>query len=338
MLTLHFADRYQAVDGPCPMSSAIQYNFISQLEGTDISFAPHEGPLGIKCCFNGLENYEVGRERFAVDRSSYLVLNDGQRYASSIRSHKRVESFCVWFRPGFAEQVLNSLRSPANRLLDEPGFASNQPLQFFEQLYHHDDLVSPILFRIHHAANKGFAEPPWLEEQFHLLMERLLQAHRNIYRDIERLPAVRKSTRIELYRRLCMAKNHLDSNLETAVTLQEMASVACLSPHHFLRQFKLLFGETPHQYHRRIRLEQAQRLLAETELPVTQICFDLGFESLSSFSWLFRICYGLSPMQYRAEHGRNQRVRLLSAEPDLAVDNLVRNGHSGTSKLVFPTG
>lgn len=330
MLTLHFAEPYQVPRDVCPMPQAVEYNFVSQLRSANITFTPHEGPLGIKCCLNGREVYEVGSERYVVDATSYLVLNEGQRYASAMQGRKPVDSFCIWFRPSFAEQVLGGLVTPSDRLLDEPGMASRQPVQFYERVYPHDDVVSPRLDCVRRTIEAGKGNPGWLEEQFHFLLEDLLQAHRNVYRDIERLPAIRQATRVELYRRLLRAKDFLDASLEVPVTLPDVAAVACLSPHHFLRQFKHLFKETPHQYHRRRRLERAARLLSQTEQPVTQICYGLGFESLGSFSWLFRTHYGVAPTEYRAQFGSRRLVRTLAREPAFAHE---MRGHTAEDRI-----
>ena len=83
------------------------------------------------------------------------------------------------------------------------------------------------------------------------------------------------------------------------VTLREMAGAACMSPNHLLRTFRQAFGETPHQFLTTRRLEEARRLLADRELPVTEICLAVGFESLGSFSTLFRKRFGVSPSEYR---------------------------------------
>jgi AraC-like DNA-binding protein len=290
------------------MPTAVNHNFVSQLCGSDLCYAEHEGPLGIKCCFSGHEIYEIEGGRTMVDASTYLVLNRGQRYASALHGAQTAESFCVWFRPGFAEQALRSLRTPADRLLDDPLRAAGQSVLFFEQTHPHDALVSPVLFRIYRAVNAGHCSPPWLEEQFHLLLERLLQAHHNIYSMVARLPAIRPVTRVELYRRLARARDYLDASLERSVSLSEMAEVACLSPHHFLRQFVHLYAETPHQYHRRRRLERARHLVISTQRPVTEICFGLGFESLGHFSGLFHRQFGCSPTQFRARHAKHPGI------------------------------
>ena len=78
------------------------------------------------------------------------------------------------------------------------------------------------------------------------------------------------------------------------------ARVAGLSPYHFHRMFKRAFGETPMQCLQARRLDAARRLLSSSDRPVTLICFDVGFESLGSFSWLFRRRFGLSPRRFRA--------------------------------------
>ena len=78
-----------------------------------------------------------------------------------------------------------------------------------------------------------------------------------------------------------------------------MSRVAHVSPAHFSRQFRATFGETPHRYLQRRRVERAMELLRETDRPVTTICFDVGFNSLGTFSRTFRAVVGESPSAYR---------------------------------------
>ncbi len=289
------------------MVAAQGYNFVSQLCSQDIVFPEHEGPLSIKCVFSGTEVYEVDRTRYAVDEGCYLVLNDGQKYGSAIESRQPVESFCIWFRKGFAEDVLSSLITPADRLLDEPRTPASNGLFFFDHTYANDQHVTPVIRQMRAALCEGWITPDWLDEQFHVLAERLLQAHRNVYREVERLPAVRHSTRVELYRRLYAARDYLEASVSLPVTVAELAGVAAISPHYFLRLFKSAFKETPREYHARRRMERARDLLLRTEMPVTDICYEVGFESLGSFSWLFRRRYGSPPSQFRrlAESAQN---------------------------------
>ena len=78
------------------------------------------------------------------------------------------------------------------------------------------------------------------------------------------------------------------------------ANAPCVSPYHFHRLFHEVFHETPNQYLQRRRLEQARELLESTDRGVTEISLDVGFESSTSFSALFRRSLGCSPREYRA--------------------------------------
>src|SRR5262249_15406778 len=77
------------------------------------------------------------------------------------------------------------------------------------------------------------------------------------------------------------------------------ARVACLSPFHFHRLFARAFGETPHSFVTRMRLDRARALLAADHLPVTEICLAVGYDSLGSFSTLFRSRTGMTPAEFR---------------------------------------
>lgn len=256
------------------------------------------GPLSIKCFFNGRAFYDVGVGRYAVDDSTYLILNEGQTYSIEFDSENEIESFCIFFEQGFAEGVKRSLTTKTSRLLDEPASLSDRT-NFFERTYLHDDILSPALMSLRSQTSNGSLEVPRLAENLHEIMERLLLAHSHVRQQVDSLPALRATSREELYRRLHRARDYAAACFDQPITLIDMAKVACLSTNHFLRTFKQAFHETPHQYLTRIRLTQAQALLLKTEQPVTDVCLAVGFESLGSFSWMFRQRIGLAPEAYR---------------------------------------
>lgn len=263
-----------------------------------------EGWLSIKTFAGGRALYRAGGGHYAVDDAAYLVLNHGQPYAIAIDSATPVESFCVFFAPGFAEEVARGLTAPPERLLDDPDGGDASPVRFYERTYPHDDLVSPALRRLRVAHDRD-VEPGWLEERWHDLMERLLLARRGVRREVAGLAATRAATRDELYRRAHRAGEYAAALCDQPVTLDDLARVACLSPNHLLRTFREVFHQTPHQYLTARRLERARHLLDATDQPVTEICLAVGFQSLGSFSRLFRRHCGLSPAAYR----RRQRPR-----------------------------
>jgi AraC family transcriptional regulator len=256
------------------------------------------GALSIKCFFRGRAFYDVGVGRYAVDDTSYLILNHGQTYSINVDAQNEIESFCIFFEHGLAEELQRSLTTKTTKLLEEPekpGFAVN----FFERTYPHDDILSPALLHLREHAYQMRHEPTWLGEHLHGIMERLLLVHSRVRKQADEIPALRAASREELYRRLHRAKDFASACFDQPITLNDMARVACLSTNHFLRTFKQAFRQTPHQYLTQFRLERAQNLLTKTDHPVTDICFAVGFESPGSFSWLFRQRTGLPPEAYR---------------------------------------
>jgi AraC-like DNA-binding protein len=101
--------------------------------------------------------------------------------------------------------------------------------------------------------------------------------------------------------RLLRARNYIGDCYRERVTLEMAARHACLSPFHFNRLFALAFGETPHEFLTRVRIDEAKRLLLAENQSVTDICFGLGYESLGSFSLKFRQKTGLAPSTFRKE-------------------------------------
>jgi AraC-like DNA-binding protein len=111
------------------------------------------------------------------------------------------------------------------------------------------------------------------------------------------------------YRRLCRAKDFLAAHYREHVRLEDAARTAFLSPWHFHRLYALAFRETPHEFLTRLRIDEAKRRLAVSSDSATNICFDLGYESLGTFSWRFRNFVGCSPREYR------RRMRRIFAVP-----------------------
>jgi AraC family transcriptional regulator len=255
------------------------------------------GQLSIKSFFGGRAHYRVGCAYHAVDESSYLILNEGQTYAIDIQSREPVESFCLFFAPGFVEEARRSLSCKTERLLDEPESHRATPLHFFEKNYAHDRILWPALLKL--RKNYRNRESGSLLEDLHGIVGRLLRVHQATRNETERLNNVRLATREELYRRVCRARDYAHAAFAEPITLAELSRVACLSPNHLLRSFRKVFRQTPHQFLTERRLSEAKHLLTRSDLPVTEVCLTVGFESLGSFSTLFRRRFHISPSEFR---------------------------------------
>jgi len=100
-------------------------------------------------------------------------------------------------------------------------------------------------------------------------------------------------------RRLLRARDAMDRAYAQPLDIPALARIACVAEAHFIRTFRATFGETPHRYLQRRRIERSMSLLCETDGSVTDICFDVGFNSLGTFSRTFRDIVGESPTAYR---------------------------------------
>jgi AraC-like DNA-binding protein len=103
----------------------------------------------------------------------------------------------------------------------------------------------------------------------------------------------------ECNRRMLRARDAMDRTYAQPLDVPSLARVAHVSEAHFIRTFRATFGETPPRYLQRRRVERSMFLLRETERSVTQICLDVGFSSLGTFSRTFREIVGESPSAYR---------------------------------------
>jgi AraC-like DNA-binding protein len=104
-------------------------------------------------------------------------------------------------------------------------------------------------------------------------------------------------------RRMLRARDEMDRRFAEPLDVPGLAAIAHLSASRVARVFKDTFGETPHRYLQRRRVERAMTLLRQTERPVTQVAWDVGFASLGTFSRTFSSIVGCSPTEFRLRHG-----------------------------------
>ena len=107
----------------------------------------------------------------------------------------------------------------------------------------------------------------------------------------------------DLNRRLLRARDAMDRAYAEPLDVRGVATVAHISEAHFSRSFRVVFAETPHRYLQRRRVERSMFLLRETDRSVTDICFDVGFNSVGTFCRTFRDIVGETPSGYRKGHG-----------------------------------
>lgn len=248
------------------------------------------GPLSLKSVVSGAATWTT-RERFALKPGQCLLLNDGQVYDITIESRDPVETFCVFFERGLVENACRAESAEDNTLLDDPWTAP--PVGFYERIHPSGTAVMPALDAVRLALNSAF-----LEDRVFDLAGAIAGWHVRARREWTRIPGKRPSTREEIYRRLLRGRDYLESSTPP-VRLGDAARAACLSAYHFHRLYTAVFGETPHRFLMRLRLERAVNLLERTDRQITGISLECGFATPSAFSNAIRQAYGTTPTQIR---------------------------------------
>jgi AraC-like DNA-binding protein len=136
----------------------------------------------------------------------------------------------------------------------------------------------------------------------------------------------------DLNRRLLRARDAMDHAYAEPLDVRSVAAVAHISAAHFIRRFRSVFGETPHRYLQRRRVERSMFLLRETDRSVTDICFDVGFTSLGTFSRTFRQIVGETPSAYRQGHGpiiAPHCVQLAALRPRMTAAEIIGSSSFG---------
>ena len=143
----------------------------------------------------------------------------------------------------------------------------------------------------------------------------------------------------DLNRRVLRARDAMDRAYAEPLDVRAVAAVAHISPAHFSRSFRDVFGETPHRYLQRRRVERAMFLLRETDRSVTDVCFDVAFASLGTFSRTFREIVGETPSAYRRGHGpivAPHCVQLAAMRPRAASGQTVQSSSFGEAVAATP--
>jgi AraC family transcriptional regulator len=256
-----------------------------------------DGQLSLKSFSNGDAHYKTNKGFFAVDESRYLLLNEGP-YTISIEDNNEVESFCLFFRSGFAEEVSRSLEDSQDALLTDPDKKIHS-IGFFEKTYQENSLLSSQLQYLKASYSLHQDDSLWIEEQFHKIMQTIHHVHKDTLKEVQSLKALRFSTREEMYRRIHTAHDYIRSFYTQQIQLDDIAQIACLSPNHLLRNYSSIFGKTPHQQITELRVSKAIQLLSNLDDSITEISFKIGYNNPVSFSKMFKQHVGLSPLEFR---------------------------------------
>jgi AraC-like DNA-binding protein len=269
----------------------------------------HSTTLTVKFAFGGDEYYVTNKCRFRVNEDNFLVLNERCDYESYIDSDNNVESLALFFSPAFVDEAYSAFVRTHEKTLGSYGtdICIERRNIFIEKLYPKDNIIVPLLSKIRGSLHESTSNKNLMLEQMILLLYRLFIINSEQSIEAERLPYTKKSTRDEIFKRLYNVKDYVSSCFNENISLDDLSKIACLNSHYLLREFKKFFKLTPYQYLTSVRMNEARKLLVNTESPVSEISALVGFEYLSSFTNLFVKHFKNSPRKYRELNARKSQ-------------------------------
>jgi AraC-like DNA-binding protein len=278
--------------GRCKTSRAGTRNVVLTGATTHCHVPHFSDPVSIKSACYGEVEWRLDGRRYVIHADTLLLLPDGDEYALTIDSARPSRGFNVLFRRGLVEDCWRATTATPEALLDAP--YDVQPLAFRRRLESKTGPLGQALEALA-AAVAAKASPESVDWLFESLGAKAVESVCEQRCEVARLNAIRPTTRLEIHRRLTLAREAIEDDLAAPWRLLTMARAAMMAPHHFHRGFRQAFGETPRVWLARRRMERALTLLRSTRRSITDICFAVGYSSPTSFTASFTTRYGAPP-------------------------------------------
>lgn len=253
--------------------------------------------FAIKYVLNGVEHYTLNGRAYPVGAGKYLLSNQTSEGHVEIDKGEFVKGICINILPQLLTEVVASRQQPGTAYPDANlGLFFSSHL-FLEQQYTATETqLGRHLQRMHTAfLQNELLNNSVQSEFFYTLAELIVADQTPIFRQLSAIPSIKTATKKDLFRRLHRGKECIDELFQLPLSIETVATEACLSEYHFFRLFKTVFGQTPHQYLNQKRLSYASHLLLRQRASVTEAAVASGFSDIYSFSKAFKKHFGVAP-------------------------------------------
>lgn len=255
------------------------------------------GVVTVKFVGQGKVDFELNRHAFTISPQQYFLVEKGSENTAFIDTHQPTEGLCLFIDSRVSADVLFTLSREEDRILEDPEACWSVSLDVVEGLYPAaaDPFGQSLAQLAKKAAYYNGKLNSFTEEAFYALTEQLVRQQQHLLRMILRVPAKRLPVQKEIFRRLETARAYMHDNQTESPGIEMLAMVARMSPFHFMRSFKRVYGVTAYQYWIELRLQLAFSLLLQKKLNVTEIARHAGYADLFAFSKAFKKKFGVPP-------------------------------------------
>jgi AraC-like DNA-binding protein len=291
MLTHRLPDPLEAGHGSGPETAT---TFIHAFSREEYYYPEHATPYLLVSNFGQAGNYLVNGQPVRADDRLFYFLNAGDELEIRYEGRRARETLLILFDSRMVQQAVYAMVRPPEDLLDHPMQSRNARTLIPPVPFAYTTGFRQMLDRIRGWDGlEGFAAEFFADE----LLAEFLRLRDGACTEMRKLSAAKSVTRQELYKRLVTARAFMEERVSETLTIAEIAREACLNRYYFIELFRTAFGVTPHQYLRRKKLDYAHSLLRTGEYSVVAVCHLVGFDSVGSFTNLFRRTFGQTPSE-----------------------------------------
>lgn len=253
--------------------------------------------FSIKYVTEGTERYTLDGHKYPIEAGQYLLSNSCVAGYVEIESSKQVKGICINLKPELLTEVVATQQRP------DAAFSDLELGQFFGSAFFLENQYNAQqtqLGQLLRALAKAIEQPDFDKETldmafFYHLSEKLIADQAPVFKQLRAVPSVKTATKKALYRQVLRGQAMIDACFELPLSIEAVAQEACMSEYHFFRVFKAAFGQTPHQYLTKKRLENGLLLLQQDRNSVYDVAIQSGFFDIYSFSKAFKKHFGFAP-------------------------------------------
>ncbi|WP_350286111.1 AraC family transcriptional regulator [uncultured Croceitalea sp.] len=267
-------------------SNQLKNKILYSNHSEDISVS-YKSTYTIKYVIDGLKHYNLDRQDIEVSKSQYLILNHDSLITTEAKKGTKGLSLFL------STKLINEISHFYSN--------GNSSIKFLEVIQtSSDQKVKKLLDKIIYLyKNNKIALKQKKDDLFIAISELVVQEQIAIDNNFTRLKIVKHDTKRELYNSITKAKEYLNDNFKEKISLDQISRDIGISKYYLHRLFREINGNTPLEYLKSIRLEEAKNKLQYSKDPIFEIAFKCGFDSTSYFSNMFKKHTGFSPTQFR---------------------------------------
>ena len=247
-------------------------------------------------------NLVINNKLYGAKEEDIIIINPNQCHSIYTDNPSKIDHDTMFLSKYFFNEFIISLIKKENYLIDNPHIKNNLPIEFKNNLIPSNLLLCQLLSKISNTKSNiiggTLLKELYIQELLVLLINEELKDISNQKYD-EKIPSFIKA---ELKIRLANVIEYMQDNYKDDICLNDLTTISCLSKAHFIRIFRSSFNCSPYEYLVKIRMDKAKEQIINTKHSITEISFDHGYTSLSSFIKAFKKYTGLSPTQYKSQY------------------------------------